>query len=92
MPKRGATIDLKIKNPETITGDNQLVTRVYYKSNSNVTSGELFSKTGSTATFKTAANQFTYIKTTKTINGQDFNLVDSVFISINQTKKYEIEF
>ena len=83
----------------TITGGDQLTAKVYYKStdfdgrfNSNITAGVLSSKTGSKATFETAANQFTFIKTTKTINGQDFNLLDSVFISINQKKMYEIEF
>ncbi len=96
VPKKGATLELKIKNPEAITGNNQLISSVYYKYHLNNSiyfiAGELNSNNVSSSIIKTAANQFTYIKTVKKINGTDINLLDSLVISVNQAKIYEIEF
>ena len=96
VARKGAVIKLKIKNPESITGDDQLVSSVSYKYDLNKSvrfvPGELFSKYSSEVTIETAANQVTYIQTAKRIKGQYFNSLDSTIISINQTKTYEIEF
>lgn len=96
VPRKGANITLKIKNPEAISGEDRLFSSVSYKFDLNqwvyYGAGELNSTLGSQATFETAANQFTYIRTSKKINGQYINLLDSIFIPIHETKLYEIEF
>ncbi len=96
VPRKGAGITLKIKNPESITGDDQLISSVYYKYGLNKSvrfvPGQLFSMYGAELTIGTAANQWTYIKTSKKINGQYFNSQDSVTISLNETITYEVEF
>lgn len=96
VPRKGARIKLIIKNPGAISGDDQLVSSVSYKydlnKNIHFVPGELFSMYSSEATMETATNQFTYIKTSKRINGQYVNLIDSVVISSGQIETYEVTF
>ena len=96
IPKKGAKITLKITNPENITGDDLLSSSVSYKFDLNqymsYVPGELYSPNASQTTIETAANQYTYIRTTKRKNSESITTVDSVVIAVDETRLYEIEF
>jgi 5-hydroxyisourate hydrolase-like protein (transthyretin family) len=95
LPKKGAAIKIKIKNPSDITVDDQLICTVSYKFgdlSTQLVTGQLFSFIADEATFETAVNQPTYILIAKKKNGEYLNSYDSVIISKGQTLLYEIEF
>ena len=54
--------------------------------------GQLNSDFASEGIYETAANQFTYILISKRIGAQFFDSLDSVFISVDETRAYEAEF
>ncbi|MBX2971440.1 MAG: hypothetical protein KF803_18885 [Cyclobacteriaceae bacterium] len=95
LPKKGATIKIKIKNPNDILGDDRLICTIAHKFgdlSAQRVAGQLFSFIADEATFETAVNQPTYIRIAKRKNGEYVNSYDSVIISHEQTLLYEIEF
>jgi 5-hydroxyisourate hydrolase-like protein (transthyretin family) len=95
LPKKGAAIKIKIKNPSDITADDQLICTVSYKFgdlSAKRVAGRLFSSIANEATFETAVNQPTYIHIAKNKNGEYLDSYDSVILSKGQTLLYEIEF
>jgi hypothetical protein len=97
LPKKGATLKVRIKNPLSIGGNDRLICEVSYKyddlsENIRFGVGELFSNFGSEASFETAANQFSYIRISKEINGKDTSALDSIFIPVNETRTFDVEF
>jgi hypothetical protein len=97
IPKKGATINLKIKNPQDIGPDDKLICTVSYKFDDiskriHYGAGQLISNYAYEGNVPTAANQHSYISTSKKINGEYFNYRDSVIVGVNETLVYEIEF
>ena len=96
IPRKGSQITLKIKNRETISGDDRLIISVSYKAgfNQHVSYGvgDLDSDKTSQVTFETAANQYTFIQPSKIKNGQALHLLDSIVIPLGKVQSYEIEF
>lgn len=97
IPKKGATINVKITNPEALTEDDNMVCNLSYKFDDlskqiRYGVGSLFSQYSSEGTYSTAAGQYTYIQVLKKKNGEYFNNSDSVKIGLNEIVNYEVEF
>lgn len=97
IPRKGAMLRMKIKNPQDIIGGDNLICSAYFKfddltKNIQYNAGGVNSTYVSEATFNTAANQYTYIQILKKIGGQYTNHLDSVIVSIGETRTYEVEF
>lgn len=94
IPRRGAKINLRIKNPEDINGDDRVICQVTYKYDNGIHhgAGDLFSFHSTDVIIPTAANQYSYIRTSKRINGEYFDFLDSVKVSVNETRVYEVVF
>jgi hypothetical protein len=94
LPKRGGEIEVRLKNPEAITGDDRLSTQIYYRycGSGRILTETLYSEVASNVLAETAANQYTYLDITKKVNGQFINTFDSVLVPLNQKVIYEVEF
>jgi 5-hydroxyisourate hydrolase-like protein (transthyretin family) len=97
IPKKGAMLRLKIKNPQDIIGGDNLKCSASFKYDDltkqiQYNAGGVNSAYVSEAIFSTAANQYTYIKVSKKIGGQYINQLDSVIVSMDETRTYEVEF
>ena len=96
LPRRGATLILRLTNPQAITGDDQVNADVAFgcmHENAKCGwGGGLSSRQGSEATVSTAANQYAYVGIHKRISGEYIHSLDSIFVPANETKIYEFAF
>lgn len=96
IPKKGATLQVSITNPEAIPEGDKLNCIVSYKvgdlDKNTRRAHYLSSLNTSQATIPTAARQYTYLRITRKENDKASFYLDSMILDIGETRLYEISY